>query len=424
MGRRRGAGGRMRVTLFTDTLGDVNGVCRFVQNMAEAAKSTGRDLQVVTSTRFATPAWPNIFNFAPIAAAKIPRYENLELCLPPLGRIRRHVVRFRPDVVHVSTPGPVGFAGRRAARSLGVPLLGVYHTDFPAYLDHLFGVRALTRTTAGFMRAFYKPFAAIFTRSADYAESIVNLGIPRERILRLKPGVDTSLFDARFRDPRLWEGFPGIDASSVKVLYVGRVSVEKNLPLLCAAWKDARARLGASPSAESGALHKAELLVVGDGPYRARMEQELAGHGAHFLGFRHGPELSALYASSDLFVFPSATDTLGQVVMESQASGLPVLVSDRGGPKEVVREGETGFVLPADAPSVWAERIGALVTDSQKRRRMGQAAHLAMQEMSIVRTFEDFWGVHERVLREARRVGATRVEGTHEGGARGRAQRC
>jgi len=121
-----------------------------------------------------------------------------------------------------------------------------------------------------------------------------------------------------------------------------------------------------------------------------------------FLGFRHGEELSALYASSDLFVFPSVTDTLGQVVMESQASGLPVLVSDVGGPKEVVEEGRTGFVLPADKPELWAEHIVSLAMDAAKRRAMGDAAHEAMQRLSIERSFEHFWSVHEIAWREHR----------------------
>lgn len=382
----------MRVTLFTDTLGDINGVSRFVRNAAEAANRTGRDLHVITSTRFATPDWPGVFNFEPVLTTKLPRYENLEACLPPRAAIRRHLDRFPPDVIHVSTPGPVGLAGRSAARRRGVPLLGVYHTDFPAYLDRLFDDAVLTWTTTAFMRWFYKPFTAVFTRSADYVESLRRLGMAREKILPLLPGVDTTAFDARFRDPRVWERFPGVDPSSLKVLYVGRVSVEKNLPFLTSTWKLAQAALNAR-------AHTAELIVVGDGPYRATMEAELAGHAAHFLGFRHAEELSTLYASSDLFVFPSVTDTLGQVVMESQVSGLPVIVTDRGGPQEVVRNLETGLILPADSPRRWADAIYTLATDPDRLRRMGGAARKSMLGMSIVNSFEHFWARHERAWR-------------------------
>jgi glycosyltransferase involved in cell wall biosynthesis len=256
----------MRVTLFTDTLGDINGVSRFIRNMAQAADRTGRDLHVITSTRFPTPHWPNVFNFEPVVAGTVPRYENLEVCLPPRRAIRQHLERFPPDVVHVSTPGPVGLVGRGAARRLGVPLLGVYHTDFPAYVDGLFDDAALTWTTAAFMRWFYKPFAAVFTRSADYVESLVRLGMAREQVLPLLAGVDTAAFDARYRDQRVWERFPGVDPLSVRVLYVGRVSVEKNLPFLAGVWGLVRGAL-------EGSGRSAELIVVGDGPYRAAMEK-------------------------------------------------------------------------------------------------------------------------------------------------------
>lgn len=385
----------MRVTLFTDTLGDVNGVCRFIQNVAAMGERMGRELEVITSTRLPVPARANVSNFRPRVARAMPGYQNLELALPPLGAILRRVDRHPPDVIHVSTPGPVGLTGRMIARRRGVPLLGVYHTDFPAYIDRLFDDHALTWATSRYMTWFYRPFKAIFTRSADYADRLVSLGLPRERMTALAPGVDTSVFDRRFRDRSIWSRYAGAGADDevVRVLYVGRVSVEKNLPLLNTVWKRAAAKLRATGA-------RAQLVIVGDGPYRETMEREMEDAGAVFLGFRHGEELSALYASSDLFVFPSVTDTLGQVVMESQASGLPVLVSDIGGPKEVVDGGRTGFVLPADRPDLWTEHVVSLVTDTAKRRAMGDAAYRAMQRLSIERSFEHFWSVHEEAWRE------------------------
>lgn len=391
----------MRVSLFTDTLGDVNGVCRFIQNVAEMAERTGRDLEVITSTRLPVPTRSNIYNFTPLVARAIPKYENLELVLPPLTKIRRHLGSHQPDVIHISTPGPMGLIGYIAARMLRVPVLGVYHTDFPAYIDQLFDDHAMTWTTQQYMNWFYRPFKAIFTRSTDYADRLVSLGLPREKMTALAPGVDTSVFDRKYRDRSIWSRYPGAAADDdvVRVLYVGRVSVEKNLPLLNTVWKRAAGKLR-----ESGA--KAQLVIVGDGPYRETMERELDGRAVVFLGFRHAQELSALYASSDLFVFPSVTDTLGQVVMESQASGLPVLVSDVGGPKEVVDNGTTGFVLPTDRPDLWADHIVALATDATKRRAMGDAAFESMQRLSIERSFEHFWSVHEIAWREHRFGGA------------------
>lgn len=381
----------LRVCLFTDTLGDVNGVSRFIRNAADRARESGRDLQVVTSTRFELPDSPNIHNIAPVLAGKMPKYENLELVLPPLSRMLRWADAQRPDVIHVSTPGPVGLVGVLAARMLRVPLVGTYHTDFPAYVDHLFADRALTSISHHAMRLFYKRFAAIFSRSEDYMASLTGLGIARDRLVRLRPGIDTDTFHPRFADPSVWETH-GSSRGTVRVLYCGRVSVEKNLPMLAAAWKAAGPRLAAAGV-------RAELVVIGDGPYRASMAGELAHAAApaRFLGFRHGVELSTLYASADLFAFPSATDTLGQVVMESQSSGLPALVSDQGGPKEVVREGVTGLVLPAHDAGAWADAIVALARDPERRRSMGRAAHEFMRGFSFAASFDHFWGVHERV---------------------------
>lgn len=384
----------MRVMLFTDTLGDVNGVSRFIRNAGELAHAGGRDLRIVTSTNFTCPDEPYIHNFAPAFAAKMPRYENLELALPPLRRALRFARHHRPDVIHVSTPGPVGIAGRIAARTLRVPILGVYHTDFPAYIDHLFADDTLTFFTSGFMRHFYSPFRFIFTRSVDYVASLERLGIPPERILPLKPGIRTDSFHPRFRNEAYLNQL-GSPAGRVRVLYVGRVSLEKNLPLLTGAWKRADAIL------RERAID-AELIVVGDGPYRAEMERSLATSRTRFLGFRYAEELSRIYATCDLFVFPSITDTLGQVVMESQASGMPVLVSDIGGPKEVVAEGRTGFVLSHAAPHAWADRIVELASNNSTRRAMGAAAHDAMQPFSIARSFDHFWQVHETAWRASR----------------------
>ncbi len=378
----------MRISLFTDTLGDVNGVSRFITNVAEQSLATGRDLEVITSTRMDVPDMPNIHNFAPAFAMKLPKYENLEGVLPPLVPMLRHLDRHQPDCIHVSTPGPVGLVGFVAAKMLRVPVLGVYHTDFPAYIDHLFEDHALTTLCEGFMRFFYSPFSAIFTRSDDYVDALTNLGLPRDRTVSLMPGFDNEVFHVRNRDESIFKKLGvSVKPTSVKALYVGRVSVEKNLPLLTKAWKRAYAKI-----AEQG--REAELIVVGDGPYREAMQQTLKDAGVHYLGFRSGDELTATYASCDFFIFPSITDTLGQVVMESQGSGLPVLVTDQGGPKEVVRHGQTVFVLEHEDLGAWVDHIALLATDDARRETMSQAAHELMQTYSIRHSFEHFWDVH------------------------------
>jgi glycosyltransferase involved in cell wall biosynthesis len=383
----------LRVCLFTDTLGDINGVSRFIRNIAAVARGTGRDLRVLTSTRLDVPREANIVNFAPVFARPMPAYSNLEVALPPVGAMIRALQHIRPHAVHLSTPGPVGLAGLIAARLTGARVLGVYHTDFPAYIERLFDDPSYSWLSRLSMRAFYSSFTTIFTRSDEYAHRVRSLGIAAERLVRLRPGIDVSAFDPRFRDGTgdVWRrlGMSEEAMRQPRVLYAGRISIEKDLPVLVRAWPRVRQLTGAA-----GGL-RPQLIIVGDGPYLERMRGELAGMDAHFAGFRHGEELATIYASCDLFAFPSTTDTLGQVVMEAQASGLPVLVSDRGGPREVVRDGITGRVLPAGDREAWAGAIAQLLVDLPRRARMGAAASESMRGCSIEHSFEHFWSVHE-----------------------------
>lgn len=388
----------MRVCLFTDTLGDVNGVSRFIRNIGEQSLRFGRELHVLTSTRFQCPNQPNIHNLRPLYARAMPKYEQLEIVLAPKRELFRRADSLRPDAVHVSTPGPVGIVGRAYARARDLPLLGTYHTDFPAYIDHLFDDDACTWICTRVMKWFYRPFNRIFTRSDDYARSVAALGVQPRRILRLLPGIDTDTFHTRFRDQTIWERL-GVPASAPKALYVGRVSIEKNLPLLTRVWKLVHASWN-----EPG--EPPVLVIVGDGPYRARMQAELEGTRAHFLGFRHGDELSTIYASADAFLFPSTTDTLGQVVMEAQSAGLPVIVTDQGGPAEVVNaQGhaeQTGYVLPADDAETWRATIVRLLADPSLRGALGGRGHRKIQSMSIRHSFEHFWEEHEKAAHEHR----------------------
>lgn len=382
-----------RVCLFTDTLGDVNGVSRFIRSIGEQSERLGRTLHILTSTRFACPDRPNVHNLAPRFSRPMPGYPTLDIVIPSAGALTRAADALRPSVVHVSTPGPVGMVGRAYAMKHALPLVGTYHTDFPAYIHHLFNDDALTWICDRAMRRFYRPFARVFTRSDDYADALWRLGIPGSGAERLLPGIDTDVFNPSYRDASgaLWRGVAGARGGSVKVLYVGRVSVEKNLPLLTRAWRRARAITRAAGV-------DAQLIIVGDGPYRADMSAALEGTDAVFAGFRHGIELSTIYASSDLFVFPSTTDTLGQVVMESQAAGLPVIVTDQGGPSEIVDDGRTGFVLPAfgaGTDALWGATMARLIQDAALRASMGRAGAAKIAPMSIRASFEHFWRVHQ-----------------------------
>jgi len=394
-----------RVLKFTDTLADINGVCRFIQNIAQSAHDNNRDLMVFTTTRMEMPPLikqaDNVRNFEPVFAMKMPGYDTLDFAVPPLLAMLRAADQYRPDVIHISTPGPVGMVGMLAAKLMRVPVVGVYHTDFPAYIDELFDNRVASSTCRLLMGTFYKQFRFVFSRSADYAERLEAIGIPRHKLLRLKPGFDNTKFDATLRDPAIWKKHTikqhGIQQDSIKAIYCGRVSTEKNLPMLESIWPTIVKRI-----AQVG--KKIELIIIGDGPYRKQMESNLANTNTHFLGFRNGLELATLYSSCDLFIFPSTTDTLGQVVMESQASGLPVIVTDQGGPKEIVADHRTGFVLPAtntpETKSQWIDTIVDLAIDDTKRTAMGNAGIQAMKSYTFAESFTHYWHIHEQVANQ------------------------
>ncbi len=380
----------LSVLKFTDTLADINGVCRFIQNIAQTAHDINRDLMVFTTTRMEMPAVDNLRNFDPVFAMKMPGYDTLDFAVPPLLAMLRAADEFRPDVIHISTPGPVGMVGMLAAKMMRIPVVGVYHTDFPAYIDELFDSKLSSKAIRLLMGAFYKQFRYVFSRSADYAQRLDSIGLAKHQLVRLQPGFDNTKFDAALRDQSIWDQH-NIGRESIKAVYCGRVSTEKNLPMLEAIWPTIVERV-------EQAGKTVELIIIGDGPYRSKMEKNLVDHHTHFLGFRKGKELAALYASCDLFVFPSTTDTLGQVVMESQASGLPVIVTDQGGPKEITQDQRTGFVLPATSHDRWIEEIVALATDDAKRVAMGAAGREAMKSYTFAESFDHYWKIHEQVL--------------------------
>jgi len=262
-----------------------------------------------------------------------------------------------------------------------VPMLATYHTDFPAYTEQLCGDHRVTNGTITFLKWFYDEAAIVFSRSASYRFKIGDLGIPEPRMRVIPAGVNLKRFNPGFADPNIWSAH-GV-TERFRLLYSGRISVEKNTHLLVDCFKQlCKTRTDTA------------LIITGDGPHIGEMKESLRGTPAYFLGQRHGDELSTLYASADLFVFPSRTDTLGQAVMEAQACGVPAIVSNEGGPKETVEDGITGLVVPSTDPTAWASAIDALLKDEPRRLRMGEKASQRMSRFSVARTFDAFWSEH------------------------------
>ena len=264
----------------------------------------------------------------------------------------------RYDLIHLSAPGPAGVAAWLLARVLDVPLVGSYHTELAAYTGMRTGQPELEALAGLLLGKFYGECDLVLSPSAATDERLQSLGISEERVGRWVRGVDLSRFDPRLRVPGLLPG-------ELTVLYAGRLSQEKGIDLLADAFLAARR--------EDPRLH---LALAGGGPEEDHLRERLGEH-ATFLGWLGGEDLARAYASADVFLFASRTDTYGQVIVEAQASGLPVVAVAEGGPVSLIEPGETGLLAPADPDGLAAEVL-RLAHDPWMRERIRRTASAAV----------------------------------------------
>jgi glycosyltransferase involved in cell wall biosynthesis len=376
----------IKVLLFTDTLCDVNGVSRFIQDISKLAHQKGLAFYVVTSTVKRCPDLPNVHIIKPTLRMKMPFYPDLDLVLPSYKKLNAITEEIDPDVVHISTPGFVGMMGRRIAKKRDIPMLGTYHTDFPAFAYNNMPYTIVKHIGNRVMQYFYRDFRALFVRSESYRKIVQeDVKFAPEKIHTLKAGIDTRKFNTSYREISIWQGY-GIPENSIKALYVGRFTKEKNFPLLLELWKTYYRQ------SENKNIY---LITVGGELDESLFER----YHIKSLGIKRGEALSKIYASSDLFLFPSITDTLGQVVMEAMSSGVPVIVSDKGGPKTLIgKEQEAGYAIDVKDQAKWLEKINLLIKDRKLRENLGAKGHQLISHMGIENSFEVFWKEHTKQI--------------------------
>ncbi|MGA3170272.1 MAG: glycosyltransferase [Chthoniobacteraceae bacterium] len=366
---------------FTDTLEDVNGVANTIRKMTAAGVRAGKEIVVVTSRFESNPGGVPIKNFQPIGEFELPEYELQKLSFPPILEIVDYVQRKKFSEVIISTPGPVGLVALMAAKTLGLRTSGIYHTDFPQYVRILTDDRSLETLTWTYMHWFYSQMDILYVNSEYYRQRWIERGIPAEKLKILPRGLDTTLFHPGKRDGALREKFGARNGEAV-LLYVGRISKEKDLDVLAAAYRKLHER---HPGAR--------LVFVGDGPYMKELRDALPG--AIFTGYLSGADLAGAFASADIFVFPSTTDTFGNVVLEAMASGLPAVVSDTGGPRELVKNGVTGYVTRSLDVEDFTTATERLVADPALRETMRTNALAAVRDRDWSEAFERFWANSE-----------------------------
>lgn len=356
-----------RVAIFTDNDFDkVNGVTTALGAVLAGVPSdvavrvyTASRLGSDTPQYLALPSW----------GIGVPFYPDMLMYWPPYRTLLRRLADDRINVVHLTTPGPIGIAAVAAARRLGLPLVGSFHTDLARYTAVLSGSRALEAFMRRYMRWLYGHCQRVLVPSEATRTLVAGSGLPGATLGIWGRGVDTTVFSPGRRSASLRAEWRVRDDRPV-VLYAGRVSREKDVERL-PALHDQLVRLGIE--------HR--LVIAGDGPLRASIAA--ACPGAVCPGMLGRDRLAEAYASADVFVFPSRTDTAGNVVLEAQASGLPAVVSDSGGPREQMRPGVTGVVC-RDDPEAWTLAVAALLTDTAARQEMGAAA----RQFALTRTWE------------------------------------
>jgi glycosyltransferase involved in cell wall biosynthesis len=366
---------------FTDTLEDVNGVATTIRKMTAAGAAAGKELVVVASRNNLQVSGIPIKNFPPIGEFELPEYELQKLSFPPILQMLDYVQRERFTEIIISTPGPVGLTALLAAKMLNLQTSGIYHTDFPQYVRILTEDSFLESVAWRYMHWFYGQLDTVFINSEEYRQSWIKHGFDPAKLKILPRGLDTELFHPARREPAFFEKF-GACNGEVRLLYVGRISREKDLDLLAAAYR--RLRDEGLP---------VQLFVVGHGPYSKAFAKSLPE--AFFTGYLRGKELAAAYASADVFVFPSTTDTFGNVILEAQASGLPVVVSDSGGPKELVEHEANGLITKSHDVKDFTRAVRALVTDPALRKRMAKSARDSVTDRSWPSAFNKFWAATE-----------------------------
>ena len=352
---------RQRIALFTDTLHEINGVAITIKRLIETAKKQGVELVVITSSQEETSFKNGVMNFKAISDFALPEYPEIRMHFPPVLDVIDYFEREGFTKIHVSTPGSLGLIALFIAKLMDMPISGTYHTDIPQYVKSHTNDSFFENAAWNYMIWFYNQMKEVTVPSASTRKQLVQKGLPAEKIKPLPRWVDTEIFSPVKRNPHSWQKY-GLN-SEMKFLYVGRVSKEKNLQLLADAFIDI-----------TDAGYRSALIVVGDGAFRNELEHLLNGYPVLFTGFLSGDELSTIYASSDVFVFPSTTDTFGNVVLEAQSSGIPVIVSDEGGPKELMVDGKTGLVIKAHSKTALVDALTFFLRDKNNRAFMGSNA--------------------------------------------------
>jgi len=378
---RREDGETPRVAILADGIGSTHGVTRAVEEI-RARGVRGFEIEVLGTD-------PEVDRrLSAVAEFEVPYYPGLQIGVPSLSAAVQTIADGGFDLIHVCSPGPVGIVGALVSRGLGVPLLGSYHTELTAYAGLRSGEQRVAQAMALGVATFYGACDLVLSPSQASDATLAGIGVAGEKVARWDRGVDTERFGPELREDGLRELAARGEAKpehSIDVLYAGRITREKGADLLADAFLQARAR---EP--------RLRLVLVGGGPEQERL-RERVGEAAHFRGWLDGERLARAYASADVFLFPSRTDTFGQVVLEAQASGLPVVAVAEGGPLSLIEQRVSGLLCAADAHAL-ADAVLELTGTPELRARLARGGLAAVRERTWERALERLGDGYRQLL--------------------------
>jgi glycosyltransferase involved in cell wall biosynthesis len=358
---------QLRISLVTETYPpQVNGVSLTLDRLVRHCVRLGDQVQLLLP-RYQGEAADLPAGVASCSwrAVPLPFYREVLLPLATPGGVSEALAAFRPDLVHIATEGPLGWAALRAARRLQLPTVSSYHTNFAEYLA-LYHAGFLAPVCWSYLRRFHNATRMTFCPTASTCRELEAHGFNNLSVWGR--GVDSEHFHPSKRDVALRADL-GIAKDEIVLAYAGRLAAEKNLDMLAEAWNSFPER------------DRCRLLLIGDGPLRRRLEMQVGNRGI-FVGYRRGEELARMYASADLFVFPSLTETFGNVVLEAMASGLPAIGFAVQGPRDIIKDGLTGRLVEHVHVDGLRQAMSELVREDGRRREMGVLARCHAEAQS------------------------------------------
>lgn len=366
----------LRIAIVTETYPpEINGVAMTISRMVEGLRQHHiveliRPRQGEDDSAKQEPTLQEVL----MRGFPIPRYYGLRLGLPAKQDLLRLWSRQRPDVVHIVTEGPLGSSAITVARKLGIPVSGDFHTNFHSYSKH-YGFGWLQKSIAAYLRNLHNRTDATLVPTRELRDQLAQDGYLNLKVVAR--GVDTSLFHPSRRSEKLRLEWGLVSEDELAVIYVGRISAEKNLPLVMRTFKAMQA---VNP--------KLRLILVGDGPVRNELQRQHPG--VIFAGMRTGEDLAAHYASGDIFLFPSVTETYGNVTVEAMASGLAVVAYRYAAAAEHIQYDQNGLLAEFDEEEQFVNLACELACSPERITRLRWSAHQTMLKLDWQNIVDEF----------------------------------